>query len=157
MITKITRAVFAMWVLTITQIGNVFADPYSANHACFDQAATRYHIPVSLLKAISKTESGGNAGAVHNNPSGSFDLGHMQINSSWLPILAKYGIAKSDLLNPCVNTHVGAWVLANNIRQFGYNWKAVGAYNAKSPIKRAIYARKVAANLHEQGGSKAID
>ena len=38
----------------------------------------------------------------------------MQINSSWLPILAKYGIAKSDLLNPCVNTHVGAWVLATS-------------------------------------------
>ena len=144
-------------VLMLTSISSAFAAPYQLKDACFEQAASRYHISAKLLRAISKTESGGKANAIHENTASSFDIGHMQINSSWLPTLAKFGITQADLLNPCVCTHVGAWVLANNIRQFGYNWKAVGAYNAKSPIKRAIYARKVAANLHEQGGSKAID
>lgn len=118
-----------------------------ADNACFEQAAKRYRISAQLLRSISRVESGGNLAAFHRNANGSWDVGHMQINSAWLPTLAKYGITKDRLTNPCVNTHVGAWILANNFQRMGYGWNAVGAYNAKSPDKAAAYARKVAANL----------
>ena len=118
--------------------------------ACFNQASQRYSIPVQILKAISRTESGGNPSAFHLNVNGSFDIGHMQINSSWLPSLAKTGITQQQLLNPCTNTYVAAWILAGNIRRMGYDWKAIGAYNARSPDKAAVYSRKIAASIRNE-------
>jgi soluble lytic murein transglycosylase-like protein len=111
--------------------------------ACFDQAASRYHVPVELLKAISTVESNGNPAAKNVNQNGSVDYGHMQINDWWLPKLEPYGITKASLLDPCVNTYVGAWILAQSIAKHGLTWNAIGAYNARSEVKRLIYARKV--------------
>jgi len=123
-----------------------------ATHAaCFEEAAARYQVPVALLKAISKIESSGNPRAINRNRDGSYDIGHMQINSRWLPALSKYGIREADLWDACTNTHVGAWVLAGNIRRHGYTWEAIGAYNAASPDKRIVYARKVAQVLKKWG------
>lgn len=129
----------------------VLVVPVAANAACFDEAAARYGIPKSLLKAISRVESSGNPHAVNRNKNGSYDIGHMQINSRWIPVLQRYGITKQMLFDPCVSTHVGAWVLAQNIHRHGYNWVAVGAYNASDPAKRAVYASKVAAVLRREG------
>jgi soluble lytic murein transglycosylase-like protein len=121
---------------------------FAQDEACFEQASQRYAIPVQLLKAISRVESGGNPTAFNRNPNGSWDMGHMQINSAWLPSLEKFGISQMQLRNPCVNTYVGAWILAGNIRRLGYNWKAIGAYNAHSSDKAAVYAGKIAATLN---------
>ena len=121
-----------------------------ADNACFEQAAKRYRVSALILRSVSRVESGGKPAAFHRNANGSFDIGHMQINSAWLPILAKYGITQDHLTNPCVNTHVGAWILANNFQRLGYGWNAVGAYNAKSPDKAAAYARKVATSLRNE-------
>ena len=120
------------------------------DNACFEQAAKRYRVSVLILRSISRVESGGNPAAFHRNANGSWDIGHMQINSVWLPTLAKYGITQDRLTNSCVNTHVGAWILANNFQRMGYGWNAVGAYNAKSPDKAAAYARKVSASLRNE-------
>lgn len=89
--------------------------------------------------------------AVNQNKDGSRDIGHMQINSRWLPVLKRYGIDEQRLFDSCINTYVGAWILAKNIRSIGYNWEAIGAYNAVSPDKRARYARKVAEVLKREG------
>ena len=119
-----------------------------SSHAhCFEQAGARYGIAPVLLEAISTVESGGNPQARNLNRDGSEDLGHMQINSRWLGILSSYGIDRQKLLDPCLNTHVGAWILAQNVRQHGYGWEAVGAYNARSPAKRNAYSHRVAARL----------
>lgn len=117
---------------------------------CFEQAAERYKVPVQLLKAISTVESGGRLNAYNANKNGSYDIGHMQINSSWLPTLAKYNIDAKTLWEPCINTNIGAWVLAHNIARYGLTWEAVGAYNAVSKNKRLTYARKVAEVLGKQ-------
>lgn len=117
---------------------------------CFKQASSRYGMPEELLRAISHVESRGNPSVTNTNEDGSTDIGHMQINSYWLPTLAKYGITKTQLMDVCTNTHVGAWILASNISRMGYRWEAVGAYNARNPIKAASYTRKVAAALRAQ-------
>jgi soluble lytic murein transglycosylase-like protein len=77
------------------------------------------------------------------NTTGSRDIGVMQINTGWLPALRRYGIDEGDLWDPCTNVHVGAWVMAGNIQRLGWNWDAIGAYNAKSPEKRRKYAWRV--------------
>lgn len=130
----------------------------AADTKCFEQASVRYGIPEGLLRAISHVESRGNPSAQNTNKNGSADYGHMQINSYWLPTLAKHGITKSKLMNACTNTHVGAWILANNISRMGYRWKAVGAYNSTNPARAANYMKKVAVALKSQtkktGGRK---
>lgn len=110
---------------------------------CFDLAAQRYRVPVTLLKAIALQESGGRANAMNRNPNGTYDIGMMQINSTWLPTLARHGIAAQHLLDPCVSTLVGAWILSNNFARLGYTTQGLGAYNAASPDKRERYARQV--------------
>lgn len=115
--------------------------------ACFEDAARYYGLDPALLRAISRTESGGNPRAINRNKDGSYDIGHMQINSRWLTTLGKYGITVNTLYDPCISTYVGAWILAGNVSRLGYNWNAVGAYNAASKDKRVIYAHKVAKAL----------
>jgi soluble lytic murein transglycosylase-like protein len=117
--------------------------PIPGKAACFEEAASRYQVPSVLLKAISRVESAGNPSAINRNKDGSFDIGHMQINSRWLPKLSHFGISRDQLWDPCTNTLVGAWILAQNVQRIGYSWNAVGAYNAASPEKRDRYARKI--------------
>lgn len=131
----------------------------SAAHAappldgCFAEAAWRHGVAEELLRAIATHESGFDAGAVGYNADGSRDIGLMQINTWWLPRLERYGIREEHLLEPCLNVHVGAWILAGNIRQYGYTWTAVGAYNAGTAAtkdaawRRENYAHKVADRL----------
>lgn len=125
--------------------------PAVCSAACFAEAAARYRVPTQLLMAISEVESGGNPMAINRNTDGSYDIGHMQINSRWLPKLKRYGITERNLFDACTNTHVGAWILAQNIAQLGYSWDAIGAYNARSKEKRIVYARKVAKVLKRKG------
>ncbi len=111
---------------------------------CFELAAQRYGVPKTLLIAIAEQESGLRAGVVNTaNRNGSRDIGLMQINSGWLPTLTQYGITENDLLDPCVNTLVGAWILKGNFRRLGYTVNALGAYNARDPVKRLKYANAV--------------
>lgn len=110
---------------------------------CIDNAAAFHHVNVGLMRAIAQVESGTRTNVISPNTDGSFDIGLMQINSSWLPRLSQEGITKQSLFDPCTNAYVGAWILSENIRQFGPTWIAIGAYNASSPDKRLAYARKV--------------
>jgi soluble lytic murein transglycosylase-like protein len=125
--------------------------PIASKAACFEEAASRYQVPSALLKAISRVESAGNPRALNRNKDGSYDIGHMQINSRWLPKLSHFGISSDQLWDPCTNTYVGAWILAHSIQRLGYSWNAVGAYNARSPELRDRYARSVSVALKRAG------
>lgn len=111
--------------------------------ACFDAAGARYGVSPTLLAAVAWQESGMNPSASHLNANGTSDIGLMQINSSWLPKLARHGVSERDLRDPCVNIMVGAWILASNLREIGVGLQGLGAYNARDPAKRVAYARQV--------------
>lgn len=64
----------------------------SCHADCFQLAGARYGVAPALLKAISQVESGGSPLARNLSRDGSEDIGHMQINSRWLGVLASYGI-----------------------------------------------------------------
>lgn len=128
---------------SLMQAAMLCAVPTMAHADCIDDAASFHHVNVSLMRAIAQVESGTQTHAVNANSNGTVDIGLMQINSSWLPRLAREGISEQSLFDPCTNAYVGAWILSENIRQYGPTWSAIGAYNASSPDKRLAYARKV--------------
>jgi soluble lytic murein transglycosylase-like protein len=124
--------------------------------ACWDDAARRYNVSSHLLHAIAHIESAMDPHAVGRNSDGSRDIGLMQINSRWLPRLARHGIKEHDLFEPCTNIHVGAWILANNVARLGYTWEAVGAYNAMSPTRRDAYIHKVRRQLLSRNADSPV-
>jgi len=126
--------------------------------SCWEEAGHRYGVAPQLLVAIAKVESSLRPDAINNNhrkQTKSYDIGLMQINSRWIPTLAKYGITEKDLYEPCTNVHVGAWILASQFSRMGLSWDSVGAYNAactqlrgkECEEARAKYARKVYRNI----------
>lgn len=112
-----------------TLLGAAALLPYVAQATCWEEASQSYGIPVTVLIAVAKTESGFKPDALNRNTNGSRDIGLMQINDIWLPTLAKFGINEKALLDACTNLKVGAWILSNNAKKLGWNWNAIGAYN----------------------------
>lgn len=108
-----------------------------ASAYCWEAAALRYSLDPLLLHAIADVESAQRADAVHVNADGSRDIGLMQINSFHFARLASQGITERRLLeDPCLSVSTGAQILADFVRRHGYNWTAVGAYNAGSRPER---------------------
>jgi len=115
---------------------------------CFEDAGQYYGVSPQLLWAIAKVESNFNPKAINRNKNGTYDIGLMQINSSWLPYLKKHGIDPSLLWDPCYNAHVGAMVLRHCIDTYGYSWKAVDCYNkGKNARENSTYVWKVYKSL----------
>lgn len=132
-----------------------------AHGACWKEAGARYRLDPDLLKAIALTESGMQAQARHDNKDGSYDIGLMQINSRHFPRLAAYGITEKSLHEePCSSVMAGAWILAEIVQRMGYNWNAVGAYNAGAGIDRQNlrdhYAGKVARHYRRVKQQNAV-
>ena len=134
----------ALTISCIMLVGVLLVRPALADSFCFEEAGALYGISPVLLWSISKGESGFNSRAVGWNTNGTYDYGLMQINSRWEPTLRKMGIPWSSLADPCTNIKVGAWILANCISEYGYNWKGVGCYNSRTPLHRNRYANRIA-------------
>jgi len=120
--------------------------------SCILAAGQQYNLPPRLLQSIAHVESGYRPAAINKNRNGTVDIGVMQINSSWLPELAKYGIERQHLYEPCTNIHVGAWILSQEVARYGYNWEAIGAYNAgpysdRNRAKKIVQYRKYATRV----------
>lgn len=109
-----------------------------------------FNIESELLYAIAQQESAMKPGAIGHNRDGSTDLGLMQINSFHMKRLKKMGISEKQLLqDPCISVIVGASILSDMMKIYGYSWEAVGAYNAGTSPKRSDIRKRYAKNLGE--------
>lgn len=112
--------------------------PPTTFDACFSAAGARYQIEPLLLKAIAKGESTFRPWITNTNRDEkgnpvSTDYGLMQVNSIQIPGLIRMGViqAAEDLLKrPCLNIHIGAWILAKHFQVCGVTWNCLGSYNA---------------------------
>lgn len=148
-------------VLAVTfALAGLTALPASADRCrgnVFNEAAAQYHLDPDLLRAITWVESRGAPGAVGPKlADGHRAWGAAQINDVHLAELASYGVTRQDLLDPCVNLKLGAWVLASCIRAKGATWAAVGCYNAgPASTNTAAQARYVRLVQHAYAGYRA--
>jgi hypothetical protein len=131
-------------LLAVAVVGVAWRDAYPF---CFEEAGEMYGINPLVLRAIAKVESNFDPETINKNSNGTFDIGVMQINTIWRPVLGeerwKY------LGDACYNTKTGAWILAICINKYGYNWKAIGCYNSQTPGKSEVYAKKVFSHLKQ--------
>lgn len=113
-------------------------DPATA--ACIQRAAEGFSVPELPLWIILDVERG-TLGRVSGNTNGSYDIGPMQINSTWLPRLAKLGVSEHQLLNDlCTNIFVGAWVFAHEYQRFdGDVGRAIAHYHSPTPRHQQRY------------------
>ncbi len=110
---------------------------------CITQTAKRFNLPDVVLKAILAVESG-KVGELRINKNGTYDVGPMQVNSSWLPKFKGYITKEQILYNGCTNLQVGAWILKYNISQANNDiWQGIGNYHSKTKDKHEKYKQKV--------------
>ncbi|MDR0549563.1 MAG: lytic transglycosylase domain-containing protein [Deltaproteobacteria bacterium] len=108
---------------------------------CLKKASRRFEVPLELALGVLATE-GGQVGRVNFNKTGTYDLGPMQINSTWLPILAELGVRPKDVRdNGCANVAIGVWILRLNYLETKDKEKALAYYHSRNPKKGRAYAR----------------
>lgn len=131
------------WFLFVSLAFSTLSSAACNTHGVFDRSAKKYGLDPVLLYSIALVESQANPSAIATNKNKSIDHGAMQINSVHLPALARFGIHRGDLFNPCVNVDVGAWILRQCFDRWGVTWDGVGCYNSSNQPHRRIYAEKV--------------
>lgn len=120
---------------------------------CLMLAAQTYSVPPAVLMGIMQVEGGKVGQAVGPNSNGTYDLGPMQINTIWIPELAKeWGVSQSQALrmvrdDACVNLHVAAWILRGRINSAGNLTLGIAHYHSRTPKFGHKYARKVIAAM----------
>lgn len=134
------------------------ATAFAEDQYCFEQASAKYGVPSDLIKTISQQESAHNPNAINYNMNGTYDFGHMQINSSHVKVI---GLENwMTLGDPCSNTMWGTWILAGCIHRHGYNWKAIGCYNAGSKPdnewNRKRYAWKIYSAMNKAKNKQKV-
>jgi len=106
-----------------------------------------------------RDQEGGWIGAEVPNTNGSHDLGVLQVNSGWLPHLARLMGKPPEQIrywlrfDPCFNTQVGRWIFVSALRQTRDYWKAVGLYHSPTGWRQRRYAASVASHLRDRFGA----
>jgi len=125
--------------------------------ACLMLAAQTYSVPPAVLVGIHQVEGGKVGQAVGPNVNGSYDLGPMQINTLWIPLLAdKWGVSEDSAYrwvkdDPCTNMGVSAWILRTHMNETGSLAKAIAHYHSRTPEHGYPYKGKVVSAMRAKG------
>jgi soluble lytic murein transglycosylase-like protein len=117
--------------------------------ACLMLASQTYNVPPAVMMGIMHVEGGKVGQAVGPNQNGTYDLGPMQINTLWIPSLARYWKVSHQTAtqmvrdDPCVNVTVATWILRQRLNESGNLTLAIAHYHSKTPRFGYVYARKV--------------
>ena len=142
MLNRVTRYGIVLAALASSMEASSSPEAKSSSGNCWIDAGTYYQVDPWLLYTIAQKESGLNPKAFNRNKDQSYDIGLMQINSFFLPVLKKHGIEEQMLYDPCTNIKIGAWVLRQGMSIYGNNWRAVGAYNAGTSKQSSVEQRR---------------
>ena len=127
--------------------------------ACMVAAAAFYHLPPRVLPSIQAVE-GGFVGSISRNTDGTDDLGVMQVNTLWLPALARVtrmapeAVRDRLVADACFSIAAGAAILRTYLNEErGDLMRAVGDYHSHTPgLNRSYQALVVGAAARLFGG-----
>lgn len=107
---------------------------------CAIMAAIKYEIPTNIVLAIAEKEAG-TPGLWVKNKNGSYDVGAMQLNTTYLQDLAKYGISPNDVALPgCYAYDLAAWRIRGHLQHDKQDlWTRAANYHSKTPKYNRIY------------------
>ncbi len=121
-------------------------DYQPATIQCVLAAAHYQQVPANIMLAIISVEGGKN-GQIVRNTNGTYDLGHMQINTAtYKAEIAKYGISMHDIrYNGCKNVEAAAFLLAKRISEDKHKpyFTRVCSYHSKTPFYNTRYCSKI--------------
>lgn len=124
--------------------------------ACLMLASQTYSVPPAVLVGIYKAE-GGKVGQQVRNDNGSYDLGPMQINTVWMPLLAeKWGVDEHTAQawvrdDACTNVGVAAWILRGHMKETKSLSQAIAYYHSRTPEYGTRYRSRVIDILRKNG------
>ena len=125
---------------------SLMAIPYLA---CMVAVAAFNHLPPRVLPSIQAVE-GGSIGSVHRNQDGSEDLGVMQVNTRWVPPLARYTGLGEEVIrfrliaSPCFNIAAAGAILRVYLDEaHGDLMQAIGDYHSHTPALNVAYQAQV--------------
>ncbi len=125
--------------------------------ACLMVASHTYQVPPAVMIGIMHVEGGRVGQEVGPNVNGTYDLGPMQVNTHWMPMLARaWRVSDSHAHKAvrddgCVNVHVAAWILSREIKRSGSLYGGIARYHSATPSLGYRYAAKVIAAMDKKG------
>jgi hypothetical protein len=125
--------------------------------ACVLMAANTYHVPPAVMIGIMHVEGGHIGQDAGPNINGTYDMGPMQVNTRWLPMLQNVWHVDARTAHQwvrddgCVNVHVAAWILRQKMTEQGSLWGGIAAYHSATLSLGGPYANKVIAVMDRKG------
>lgn len=107
---------------------------------CSIVAAMKYEIPANLMIGVAEKE-GGKPGQWVKNTNGTFDVGQMQFNTTYLKDLAKFGISAEDVAQEgCYPFDLAAWRISGHLRNDkGDIWTRAANYHSRTAQYNSVY------------------
>jgi hypothetical protein len=100
----------------------------------------KYEVPANITLAIAEKEAG-KPGQWVRNANGTYDVGPLQFNTSYLRELAQYGITAEDVAKTgCYPYDLAAWRLRGHLRNDnGDLWTRAANYHSRTHKQNAVY------------------
>ena len=139
--------------------GQIGEDMLTTIASCLLMASQAYSVPPQVMFGIYKVE-GGQVGQAVRNTNGSYDLGPMQINTIWIPELARlWGVNERTArkwvqTDACVNAGVSAWILRKHMDETRNLSRAISYYHSRTPHLGRRYHNKVLRAMYKNGWLK---
>jgi len=117
---------------------------------CMVLAASFYGLPPRVLPSIQAVE-GGAPNVVHYDTDGTEDLGVMQVNTLWLPALARVTHLTAEAVrarllgDACFNIAAAAAILRTYLNETHDLMRAIGDYHSHTPVLNESYQLEVMA------------
>jgi hypothetical protein len=107
---------------------------------CAVGAALAYEVPANVLLAVAEKEAG-RPGQWVRNVNGTYDVGPLQFNTSYLKELSRYGISPNDVAGSgCYPYRLAAWRIRGHLRNdTGDIWTRAANYHSRTPKHNARY------------------
>ena len=132
---------------------------------CSIAAGIAYEVPVNIVLAVAEKEAG-KPGQWVRNTNGTYDVGPMQFNTTYLKQLRQYGITPEAVAQTgCYPFQLAAWRLRGHLKNDqGDVWTRAANYHSKTPVYNARYrqdllrkARRWEKWLSERFNTHAVD